>query len=103
MESKPEYDDLAAQVVNLPRFNATDSAPRHIPDVPEDAASIDFMMEHLNDPNFDLRKRSTFSIASIESQKKDSKDRDSEFDTESRVESTGYSDAPMSDFTDFDE
>lgn len=29
---------------------------RHIPDVPED---VDFILEHLNDPNFDLRRTST--------------------------------------------
>lgn len=104
MEMKPEYDDLAAQVVAL--LTLTDT-PRHVPDVPQDAEFDDFMMEHFNDPNFDLHKRSKLNLASVESlpNKKDTafKDGGSDFDTESHVESTGYSDAPMSDFTDFDE
>ena len=28
--------------------------PRHVPDVPED---VNFLIEHLNDPNFDLRSQ----------------------------------------------
>ncbi|KZP32187.1 OPT oligopeptide transporter [Athelia psychrophila] len=104
MEMKPEYDDIAAQVVALPTLTDT---PRHVPDVPQDAEFDDFMMEHFNDPNFDLHKRSKLNMASVESlpNKKDAafKEGGSDFDTESHVESTGYSDAPMSDFTDFDD
>lgn len=98
MESKPDYDDITAQVVSLPHF----TTPRHIPDVPED---IDFLMDHLNDPNFDLRHRSKVSLASTEIPNKDGldKDKDSDFDTESQIGSTRYSEASISDFADFDE
>lgn len=39
--------------------------PRHIPDVPED---VDILMEHLNDPNYDLRsvRRASTSTSSTE-------------------------------------
>lgn len=35
---------------------------RHVPDVPED---IDFLIEHLNDPNFDLKKSYPPSARSV--------------------------------------
>jgi OPT family small oligopeptide transporter len=43
----PKAVSSATNLVSVPAF----LRPRHVPDVPED---VDFVMEHLNDPNFDL-------------------------------------------------
>ncbi|KAF8168231.1 OPT oligopeptide transporter [Crassisporium funariophilum] len=63
---------------------------RHVPDVPED---IDFLMEHLNDPNYDLNKSRPPSFASVEKGTKKAKSAydHSEVDTESHFESDRYS------------
>ncbi|KAG5353466.1 hypothetical protein J132_08942 [Termitomyces sp. J132] len=76
------YSNDSAVHVSIPTFR-----PRQVPDVPED---VDFIMEHLNDPNFDLKK--SRSAYSLESQGKEFKKGD-EFteDTESRSESDRYS------------
>ena len=102
------YDDShPARVVNIPSF----ARPRHIPDVPQD---VDFLLDHLNDPNYDMTKVPL--TASTETFNYDDHKRmadglsrtystkGSDFDTDSAIESTRYS-APsrMSDFTDFDE
>ena len=98
----------------IPSRLVTLVSPRHVPDVPQD---VDFFMDHLNDPNFDLRDRSKSGIASSAtldlkkrrsddySGKHDFSSRDTDFDdTESQVGSTQFSTASrMSDFTDFDE
>jgi hypothetical protein len=61
---------------------------RQLPDVPED---VDFLMEHLNDPNFDLTKSyppSTFSVATDTQAKKIyAYDRHSDYDTDSHFDS----------------
>lgn len=106
MESR-SYDDSAAHVVTLPQFNR----PRHVPDVPED---VDFLMDHLNDPNYDIRHGPHSPSASSDSLAMDKKKasslsgdfsvKESELDTESQIESTRYTaTSRMSDFTDFDE
>src|SRR4051794_19082324 len=69
--------------------------PRHVADVPED---VDFLMEHLNDPNYDLRRTSFSSTStnSFELDRKGHTDRKrlsteykgSEFDSESQVDYT---------------
>lgn len=69
---------------------------RGVPDVPED---VDFLMEHLNDPNFDyhseLQSLSDSSTEMFELEKKKISDtgsvRISEFDVRSRSESIRYS------------
>lgn len=71
---------------------------RRVPDVPED---VDFLMEHLNDPNFDyhseLQSLSDSSTEVFELEKKKvsgaSSVHLSEFDVQSRSESTRYSSA----------
>jgi hypothetical protein len=99
--------DNPAQVVTLPQL----LRPRHVPDVPQD---VDFLLDHLNDPNYDLRNRSKSAIASSDtfdkkgdgfSGKPDfSTTKSMDFDTESQAESTRFSTTSrMSDFTDFDE
>ena len=81
-------------------------SPRHIPDVPED---VDSVMDHLNDPNYDLRRRSQSSIASFETLVIDKEGvlsakfstKGADLDTESQVQSPRSSE--MSDFNTFDE
>lgn len=105
MESLSYDDSQAAHVVNIPSL----ARPRHVPDVPED---VDFLLDHLNDPNYDMSKApltaSTESFDYDDNKKKADglsySAKASDFDTESAIESSRYS-APsrMSDFTDFDE
>ena len=99
-----------AQVVSLPQL----LRPRHVPDVPQD---VDFLQEHLNDPNYDIRNRSksTISADTLDAKKESDLTHFSgkhDFsttgtdldDTESQAESTRFSTTSrMSDFTDFDE
>jgi len=105
-----EINDHTAQVVALPQL----LRPRHVPDVPQD---VD-MLEHLNDPNYDLRNRSKSAVASSDtlgskkrralsddfSGKDDFETKSTDLDTESQAESTRFSTSSrMSDFTDFDD
>lgn len=72
---------------------------RGVPDVPED---VDFIMEHLNDPNFDYHSElqslsdSTTDVSELEGKKAGSI-RLSEFDVQSRSESLRYSTTSRSD------
>jgi hypothetical protein len=88
MEEAP-YSSATAVGSGGPNF----LRPRNVPDVPED---VDFLMEHLNDPNYDLR-RASFSSASTHSFEMDSKNphdrkrhsldyKGSEFDSESQAD-----------------
>ncbi|KAG9314623.1 OPT oligopeptide transporter [Chiua virens] len=82
----------------------TPSSARHrgVPDVPQD---VDFLMDHLNDPNFDyhseLQSLSDASTEVFELERKKAPDsgsiRISEFDVESRSESARYSTASKTD------
>jgi hypothetical protein len=72
---------------------------RGVPDVPED---VDFLMEHLNDPNFDYYAAlpsptsSTTEVHELDHKKIEMSEYSggtSDFDVESRVESTRYSTA----------
>ena len=67
---------------------------RHVPDVPED---VDFLMEHLNDPNYDLKKpvpshdaRSSDSLE-LENKKVHLSYSPSDIDAESHMGSDRYS------------
>jgi len=61
---------------------------RHVPDVPED---VDFVMEHLNDPNYDLKTRPP-SFTSVDEDKKSKKAyAQSDVDAESQFDSDRYS------------
>jgi hypothetical protein len=44
------------------RIDLHDLRSRHVPDVPED---VDFLLEHLNDPNFDLTQSRPPSFSSV--------------------------------------
>jgi hypothetical protein len=94
---EPRVYSSATNIVHLP-------TPRHraVPDVPED---VDFLMEHLNDPNFDYTSE-THSISEsstevYELERKKVSDtystRTSDFDARSGVESTRYSTASRTD------
>jgi hypothetical protein len=88
---------MEPRVFNSASNIVTPSSVRHrgVPDVPED---VDFIMEHLNDPNFDyhsdLQSLSDSSTEVFELEKKRARSvRVSEFDAQSRSESLRYSTA----------
>jgi len=75
---------------------------RHVPDVPED---VDFLMEHLNDPNYDLNQSRPPSFLSVVD-KKSKKDAyaASETDAESHFDySISGAESRNSTAIDFDE
>ncbi|THU91639.1 OPT oligopeptide transporter [Dendrothele bispora CBS 962.96] len=78
--------------------------PRHVPDVPEDI-DTDFVMQHLNDPNIDLKRPFRDSTESLElADKKSSKFYDpSEIDSESDRYSTDRAESRNSTAVDFDD
>lgn len=81
-DSSHAHSNDASVHIAIPTFR-----PRQVPDVPED---VEFIMEHLNDPNFDLKKsRSAYSLESSEG--KEFKGYDDTEDMESRYESERYS------------
>lgn len=76
-------------------LNSSVMRHRGVPDVPED---VDFIMEHLNDPNFDLRSElqsdlSDSSTQVFDPEKKNVSYTPSEFDAQSCSESTRHSTA----------
>jgi hypothetical protein len=71
---------------------------RNVPDVPED---IDFIMEHLNDPNFDLKSRPPSFTSVVE--KKYRSDGEAESQIESDRYSTSRAESRNSTAIDFDE
>ncbi|KAJ8083693.1 hypothetical protein PM082_002459 [Marasmius tenuissimus] len=78
----------ASDNVNLPTFPTHHLRARRVPDVPED---IDYVMDHLNDPNLDL-KRPLLSTATEDLELDDKKANQlhyspSEVDTESHIDS----------------
>ena len=76
-----------------------DLRSRHVPDVPED---VDFLMEHLNDPNFDLAQSRPPSF-SERSTKKDFYDNDAESQCNSDRYSTSRAESQVTAIDDFDE
>lgn len=60
MEETKSFSSSTDVAATVPQF----LRPRHVPDVPED---VDFLMEHLNDPNYDLRAPSTRSSIDTDS------------------------------------
>ncbi|KAL0578485.1 hypothetical protein V5O48_003534, partial [Marasmius crinis-equi] len=76
----------SSEHVNVPTFPSHMLRPRRVPDVPED---IDYVMDHLNDPNLDLKK----PLLSTESWELEEKKANqlhyspSEVDTESHIDS----------------
>jgi hypothetical protein len=71
---------------------------RNVPDVPED---VDFIMEHLNDPNFDLKSRPP-SFTSVD-KKKYRDDAEAESQLGSDRYSTSRAESRISTAIDFDE
>jgi hypothetical protein len=95
MEDAPQY----AEHIDL-----HDMRRRHVPDVPED---VDFLLEHLNDPNFDLTKSRPPSFVSAETRTKKDIYESSDIDTESQFDSDRYStsraESQVTAVDDFDE
>lgn len=81
MEETKPYTSSTEQI-DLPSLR-----PRNVPDVPED---VDFLMEHLNDPNFDYNKNRPPSIDSSADMSKKKRFSQND-DVESRFESDRYS------------
>ncbi|KAG6866881.1 hypothetical protein C0991_008818 [Blastosporella zonata] len=75
------YTTGSAEHVGTPTYR-----PRQMPDVPED---VDFLMEHLNDPNFDLKKPR--SINSLALKAKEAEGFGPSDDAESQYESDRFS------------
>ena len=74
---------------------------RNVPDVPED---VDFVMEHLNDPNFNLSRPPSFiSVVEKRSTKKFDEDGEAESHFESDRYSTSRAESRNSTAIDFDE
>ena len=77
---------------------------RRVPDVPED---VDFLLEHLNDPNFDLTKSRPPSFVSAEIRTKKDIYESSDIDAESQYDSDRYStsqaESQITAVDDFDE
>lgn len=81
MEDIKAYSSSNEQIAYSPSLR-----PRAVPDVPED---VDLIMEHLNDPNYDLKK--AYSSSDIELANRKMKYSQSDFDADSRFESDRYS------------
>lgn len=99
LEDAPHYS------ASVEHNDVHDLRRRHVPDVPED---VDFLMEHLNDPNFDLTKRPPSSVPA-EKEKRTKKDiyESSDVDAESQFDSDRYSmsqaESQITAVDDFDE
>lgn len=89
----------AAEPVSLPTYR-----PRQMADVPED---VDFLMEHLNDPNYDLKKphslRSDVELHPKTKTYYENSDVDAESHYESDRYSTSRAESRNSTAIDFDE
>lgn len=99
MEESKAYASGTEQVV-APIYR-----PRQMADVPED---VDFLMEHLNDPNYDLKKGPPSIISSeLQTKKIYTAYEQSDIDTESNYDSDRYStsraESRNSTAVDFDE
>jgi len=81
-------DEANAYQTSTEQVQMSNLRARHVPDVPED---IDFFMEHLNDPNYDLKARPP-SFRSVDEKKSTKKAyAGSEVDAESQYDSDRYS------------
>ncbi|KAG6814032.1 hypothetical protein H0H92_003882 [Tricholoma furcatifolium] len=80
-DNVPAYTTGSAEHVSIPTYR-----PRQVPDVPED---VDLLMEHLNDPNLDLKQlRPRHSFQNKEKEKRDdASDYESDRYSTSRAES----------------
>lgn len=98
----PKPSNSATNIVN-----PSSVRQRGVPDVPED---VDFLMEHLNDPNFDyhseLQSLSDSSTEVFDFERKKVSDtssiRLSDFDVQSRSESVRYSTASKTESNAFE-
>ena len=102
--SRPSsMEALNAYTTSSEQIQASDAfRPRQLPDVPED---VDFLMEHLNDPNYDLKQPP--SVHSHLHDFKEKKYQHYDVDGESQYDSDRYSteraESRISTAIDFDE
>ncbi|KAJ6626902.1 OPT oligopeptide transporter protein-domain-containing protein [Mycena sp. CBHHK59/15] len=91
------YMSSSEDVGTLPQYVRR----RHVPDVPED---VDYMMEHLNDPNIDLKKplAKPISSESLKAEKKlyEHSDAESHYDRYSAPSRAGSRDSTAIEFDD---
>jgi hypothetical protein len=73
---------------SIEHISLRDINARHVPDVPED---VDFLMEHLNDPNYDLTQSRPPSFSSVTDKKSKKAIYASDIDAESHFDSDRYS------------
>lgn len=97
----PRY---STSVEHVEHIDLRDLRSRQVPDVPED---VDFLLEHLNDPNFDLTKSRPSSFQSAERRTKKDFYESSDIDAESQFDSDRYStsraESQVTAVDDFDE
>jgi OPT family small oligopeptide transporter len=99
MDTKEAFS-TSQEIIIPPLFT-----PRHVPDVPDDVEG-DYLMDHLNDPNFDLKGNLKTSSYSLSDKKKIADGSEYGPRTDSDAESTArhsMTGSTMSDFTDFDD
>ena len=96
LEDAPHYSP------SVEHIDLHDLRHRHVPDVPED---VDFLLEHLNDPNFDLTKSRPPSFVSEETRTKKDIYESSDIDAESQFDrySTSRAESQVTAVDDFDE
>jgi hypothetical protein len=85
---------------SVEHIDLRDLRARHVPDVPED---VDFLMEHLNDPNFDLTSKPAESLRKTKKEKYESSDIDTESQFDSDRYSTSRAESQITAVDDFDE
>jgi hypothetical protein len=96
--------DAPSYAASVEHIDLRDLRSRHVPDVPED---VDFLLEHLNDPNFDLTQSRPPSFVSTERRTKKDLYESYDIDTESQADSDRYvasrAESQVTAFDDFDE
>ena len=96
--------DAPQYSASVEHIDLRDLRARHVPDVPED---VDFLLEHLNDPNFDLTQSRPPSFASTKRRAKKDIYESSDIDAESQFDSDRYStsraESQVTAIDDFDE
>ncbi|KAG6817630.1 hypothetical protein H0H87_006258 [Tephrocybe sp. NHM501043] len=89
------YTTSSAEHIGTPTYR-----PRHVPDVPED---VDFLMEHLNDPNLDLKKPRSVSSFVLKGKEAGFGSEDAESHYESDRYSTSRAESRNSTAIEFDD
>jgi hypothetical protein len=94
------FEEASPYASSLQNIQMGDLHARRVPDVPED---VNFLMEHLNDPNFDLTRSRPPSFSTQETRSKKDIYASSDFDNESQFDSDRYSISQHSTAVEFEE